>query len=272
MRTRLVAALRVIAILLCGVTSRAEVALSDSVRQNEDTARAERCQIQFDFDSAIAYAKEAMARDDFHEAESDCEKACAASIQNPTLFNDSEHHELESRLEALWQQIAKTKIAETSSPEGRRRIQAEEPGRLIDNFWLGRINCNHTIGQLTKKSRELIDNAQYAAAKGVVNQILILDPQNQYAISLLPLLSDRMPAFERRSDPESYLAAAPDWLLIPLVAALPLLLSRLRARATSDASLGVCLACGYDLRATPHRCPECGTIPIERPPQSLLTR
>jgi hypothetical protein len=44
-------------------------------------------------------------------------------------------------------------------------------------------------------------------------------------------------------------------LLLPCVRAVALLRSRSRAGS------GRCLACGYDLRATPERCPECGTIP-----------
>src|SRR5205823_4634558 len=52
----------------------------------------------------------------------------------------------------------------------------------------------------------------------------------------------------------------PHWSLIAFFGLLPLFKSigLLRRRAHGP---GLCAACGYDLRATPDRCPECGALP-----------
>ena len=48
------------------------------------------------------------------------------------------------------------------------------------------------------------------------------------------------------------------WLALPLVATN--LIVWCRRRLARHAS-GMCTTCGYDLRATPQRCPECGAVP-----------
>ncbi len=65
----------------------------------------------------------------------------------------------------------------------------------------------------------------------------------------------------------SFIAYVPLWGLILLPFVLLLIRSRRRNRRLA---LGICDACGYDLRATPDRCPECGTIPPKRTQQRYL--
>ena len=55
-----------------------------------------------------------------------------------------------------------------------------------------------------------------------------------------------------------WMVVFPQWLVVVVSGALPVARLRRRSRKRRG-SHAVCPACGYDLRASPGRCPECGT-------------
>jgi hypothetical protein len=72
----------------------------------------------------------------------------------------------------------------------------------------------------------------------------------------LSLVSPQANSFLPRN---SYvLLAAPDWFLLALLAVLPLRWAMRWRRCRLRAKRGLCVKCGYDLRSSPGRCPECG--------------
>ena len=59
--------------------------------------------------------------------------------------------------------------------------------------------------------------------------------------------------------------AFPLWSAVLATAVLPLTRFIRWQRRRSRRQVGLCGSCGYDLRATPGRCPACGTAPAESP-------
>jgi len=60
---------------------------------------------------------------------------------------------------------------------------------------------------------------------------------------------------------ETFSLAFPLWVVVVAGAALPAARVMRRRAARRRARAGQCPGCGYDLRATPERCPECGALP-----------
>jgi hypothetical protein len=62
-----------------------------------------------------------------------------------------------------------------------------------------------------------------------------------------------------------YGTSLPWWAIVILLLALPaaraVALASRAAQRRAAIRAGQCPKCGYDLRATPHRCPECGATP-----------
>jgi hypothetical protein len=58
-----------------------------------------------------------------------------------------------------------------------------------------------------------------------------------------------------------YQITAPHWIFALLFGCAPVLWLVQRRRRKFRRSHGLCAKCGYDMRATPNRCPECGTAP-----------
>ena len=62
----------------------------------------------------------------------------------------------------------------------------------------------------------------------------------------------------------AYAVWFPHWFLALLFAILPLMRLRSLLRKRRLNRIGLCQHCGYDLRATPDRCPECGHLPNQQ--------
>ena len=72
--------------------------------------------------------------------------------------------------------------------------------------------------------------------------------------------------FDGRPPDEMFRGASivmiPTWLPLLLLGILPGLAIRRVITRRRNRRAGLCRNCGYDLRATPDRCPECGAVPV----------
>ena len=73
-----------------------------------------------------------------------------------------------------------------------------------------------------------------------------------------------LPRSERAGQGALRVMIVPDWILMLIFAGYPAWFIIRKCRQGRRRQEGMCLSCGYDLRATPDRCPECGHLVKEK--------
>ena len=138
-----------------------------------------------------------------------------------------------------------------------RHFDAQRDDLVVHGFgsWCGRLNYVHVISHLGKTS--LQERESFNAGLGWRYDTDSTSVRLTVRQSLFGFNWSRAPIGPWNS---SLVIGAPLWP-VTLVTSIPvfLYLHRLRRRI-ARARGGLCPTCGYDLRATPQRCPECGAV------------
>jgi hypothetical protein len=179
-----------------------------------------------------------------------CVAACVLWVRGARLRTATEFR----RADGIW---------EVASAEGRFRVDNAPQLRLEREWTLSErrrlaLECMG-LGRVASRLRQQLSLAkpdelsaldlELARVKGLAAQ----NARDRHAIFGRPESTTRLVTH-----------SVPAWTAVVVTGLAPaaggVLALMASKRRRTFAKRGLCLACGYDLRATPRRCPECGTV------------
>lgn len=172
-------------LILQGKIPQVSPALAQTAAQNN----VRRQEIIYSFNKAISDARDAIAKQDFVTATTAMQRAQIASRQDTTIFTVDELRNFDNQIDAVQHSLdaaqAQAKVDE------QRRTAAAVAARIAADQAARKEQVNQTIIALHATAVDLTNHQRYKEALGVVDQILVLDPNNDYALGVKPLLEDK---------------------------------------------------------------------------------
>jgi general secretion pathway protein D len=172
-------------LILQGKIPQVSSALAQTAAQNN----VRRQEIIYSFNKAISDARDAIAKQDFVTATTALQRAQIASRQDTTIFTVDELRNFDNQMAAVQQSLDAAQ-AQAKADE-QRRTAAAVAAKIAADQAARKEQVNQTIIALHATAVDLTNHQRYKEALGVVDQILVLDPNNDYALGVKPLLEDK---------------------------------------------------------------------------------
>lgn len=174
----------------------------DILGGREAAIQQQRDYIDFSFKDSVARAETATGSKNFDAAQDAIESARVARNINPGIFQDSELRAFDARITQLQQNLDSARITDRFDKEAIARDLAAERRRMDET--IQRRERDNTVADLVREAARMVGEQRYEQAMGVLDQILKLDPNNEYARTVRPLVEDKAIIQDQRKSRERY--------------------------------------------------------------------
>ncbi len=158
-------------------------------------------------------------------------------------------------LDAVPGQVAQPGLA-LQSYRGRLMICRVRPS---NGGWIGTVNLTVDVfGAAPSATHRWFAPRRAGPMVGIAVAVSPARPTNGFGFGMAAAAMAMVSAAGVSSGADVCAVAVPLWLPTALLAIDPVLWWR-RRKLRAGRGSGYCVSCGYDVRATPERCPECGS-------------
>ncbi|MGD0139696.1 MAG: hypothetical protein ABSD28_12520 [Tepidisphaeraceae bacterium] len=158
--------------------------------------------INYKFSTAIDQARADTAANQFAQAENDIATAQAARDEDPTIFNAEDLRQKDAAIQRATLALNQAKAAYERRAASERAVSAARQQEITEEQ--DRHRREAAVAAYIKLSRAQIEQQNYAAALGVLDQILTIDPQNDYALGIRQFVEDKAIIQEQRHYREEF--------------------------------------------------------------------
>jgi type II secretory pathway component GspD/PulD (secretin) len=173
-----------------------------AAERQEQTIKEKIQAITYHFNSAIGAAEDHIAAAKFIDAQKDIEQAERWRNDDPTLFQQSQMNDFDTRIEQtrIHLETAKADIG-NSDEQKARKSAADEQAAREKRFLEDR---EKTIAGLIQDARTYVDESKYTEALAVIDNIQRLDPNNTYAGDVRQFIEDHAATQNQRRYNEGF--------------------------------------------------------------------
>jgi len=157
-------------------------------------------EITYQFNTAINEAREAIRAHEWDRADAAIQRAELASGSDRAIFSPAALREFDTTI--ISTRLARDREREQVTLHARALNDTKAANQIAQDRLRELNQRKSTIADLKNTAQNLTKEARYREALGVIDQILVLDPVDEYAVGVRPWVEDKWQFQEQRNNRE----------------------------------------------------------------------